>query len=92
MEKKQEINNQLKLLLSSVMPSYNIDYWQDSTELFGALPEFDSMAIVTLLTELEEHLDIEFDDDAQMKKVVFYGKTTGGDFVPLLVETDGSIK
>jgi len=63
MEKQQEINNQLKLLLSSVMPSYNFDYWQDSTELFGALPEFDSMAIVTLLTELEEHLDIEFDDD-----------------------------
>ena len=40
----------------------------------------------------QDIFNIEFDDDAQMKKVVFYGKTTGGDFVPLLVETDGSIK
>ena len=33
------------------------------TELFGALPEFDSMAVAGLLTELEERLDIYIEDD-----------------------------
>ena len=35
----------------------------DETELFGALPEFDSMAVATLLTELEERLGILIEDD-----------------------------
>jgi acyl carrier protein len=34
-----------------------------STALFGALPELDSMAVAGLLTELEDRLDIEIDDD-----------------------------
>lgn len=33
------------------------------TELFGALPELDSMAVATLLTELEDRLGITIDDD-----------------------------
>ncbi len=33
------------------------------TELFGAIPELDSMAVAGLLTELEDRLDIEIDDD-----------------------------
>jgi acyl carrier protein len=33
------------------------------TELFGALPELDSMAVAGLLTELEDRLDITIDDD-----------------------------
>ena len=35
----------------------------DTTPLFGALPEFDSMAVAGLLTELEERLAITIDDD-----------------------------
>ncbi len=35
----------------------------NDTELFGALPELDSMAVAGLLTELEDRLDIEIDDD-----------------------------
>lgn len=35
----------------------------DATELFGALPEFDSMAVAGVLTELEDRLDILIDDD-----------------------------
>ena len=34
-----------------------------STPLLGALPELDSMAIVALLTALEEAFDILFEDD-----------------------------
>jgi acyl carrier protein len=33
------------------------------TELFGALPELDSMAVASLLTEMEDRLDIIIDDD-----------------------------
>jgi len=35
----------------------------EATPLFGALPEFDSMAVAGLLTELEERLGITIDDD-----------------------------
>ncbi len=33
------------------------------TELFGAIPELDSMAVAGLLTEMEDRLDIMIDDD-----------------------------
>lgn len=33
------------------------------TELFGALPELDSMAVAGLLTEMEDRLHIVIDDD-----------------------------
>ncbi|KKO46902.1 hypothetical protein WG68_02895 [Arsukibacterium ikkense] len=33
------------------------------TALLGAIPEFDSMAIIAVITELEDQLGIEFDDD-----------------------------
>jgi acyl carrier protein len=41
----------------------------EATPLFGALPEFDSMAVAGLLTELEERLGILIEDhevDAEM--------------------------
>jgi acyl carrier protein len=37
--------------------------FDESTLLFGALPELDSMAVATLLTELEDRLAITIDDD-----------------------------
>jgi acyl carrier protein len=33
------------------------------TALFGALPELDSMAVATVLTEMEDRLGILIDDD-----------------------------
>ena len=33
------------------------------TELFGAIPELDSIAVAGLLTEMEDRLDIIIDDD-----------------------------
>lgn len=33
------------------------------THLLGAMPELDSMAVVTLITTLEEHFGITVDDD-----------------------------
>ncbi|OAN99369.1 acyl carrier protein [Parasphingorhabdus sp.] len=40
-----------------------VDEFTSETELFGALPELDSMAVAGLLTELEDRLDIMIDDD-----------------------------
>ena len=33
------------------------------THLLGALPELDSMAVVTLITTIEERFDVVIDDD-----------------------------
>jgi len=38
-------------------------HFQADTPLMGAIPEFDSMVVVTLITTLEERFDIAVDDD-----------------------------
>lgn len=40
-----------------------VEAFDGSTGLFGSIPEFDSMAVVTVVAGLEEHFDIEIDDD-----------------------------
>lgn len=35
----------------------------EESGLFGELPEFDSMAVATVLTEMEDRLGIRIDDD-----------------------------
>lgn len=40
-----------------------VDAFDAETELFGSLPELDSMAVAGLLTELEDRLGIVIDDD-----------------------------
>ena len=40
-----------------------VDAFAADTELFGALPELDSMAVAGLLTEMEDRLGIVIDDD-----------------------------
>lgn len=37
--------------------------FSDETPLLGAIPELDSMAVVTILTSLEERFGIAVDDD-----------------------------
>ena len=45
------------------------------TALFGALPEFDSMAVANLLTEMEERLDIVIEDDeVEAEDFMTYGR------------------
>ena len=39
------------------------DGLQPSTPLFGGLPEFDSMAVVAVVTAIEEQFDLMIDDD-----------------------------
>ena len=37
--------------------------FSDSTPLLGAIAEFDSMAVIAVITELEDQLGIEINDD-----------------------------
>jgi len=39
------------------------DSFDASTPLLGAIPEFDSMAVVSIITALEEEYGCEVDDD-----------------------------
>jgi len=51
-------------IIDIVKDSMQIDYSIDiDTALLGAVPEFDSMAVVTVLTSLEESFGIMINDD-----------------------------
>ena len=55
----------LRALLVDVLglDTARIAGFTDATELFGALPEFDSMAVATLLTGIEERFGVLIEDD-----------------------------
>jgi acyl carrier protein len=55
----------LRALLADVLglSPTRIAGFSDATELFGALPEFDSMAVATLLTGIEERFGVLIEDD-----------------------------
>ena len=67
----EEVDATLRAVLVDVLglPAERVRGFDESTPLFGALPEFDSMAVAGLLTELEERLGILIEDhevDADM--------------------------
>ena len=67
----------LRALLVDVLglPSARVAAFANQTELFGALPEFDSLAVATLLTGLEERLAILIeDDDVEAEDFVTFGR------------------
>ena len=71
------VEAQLRALLAEVLglPSKRIDAFDANTELFGALPEFDSLAVATLLTGLEEKLHILIeDDDVEAEDFMTFGR------------------
>ena len=55
------------------------------SELIGSIPEFDSMAVVAVVTALEENFDIEVDDD-DISAETFETLGTLVDFVNAKVE------
>lgn len=61
----QDVETTIRTLLSDVLglSSEQVSALHDDSELFGAIPELDSMAVAGLLTELEDRLDIMIDDD-----------------------------
>jgi acyl carrier protein len=66
MENGMSINTQetVRAILTDVLglSARKVAAMDDDTELFGALPELDSMAVAGLLTEMEDRLDIMIDD------------------------------
>jgi acyl carrier protein len=66
-----QVEKTLRALLADVLglDKARVAGFREETPLFGALPEFDSMAVAGLLTELEERLGILIEDhevDADM--------------------------
>lgn len=45
------------------LPAAQVARFDAGTQLFGTLPELDSMAVAGLLTELEDRLHIRIEDD-----------------------------
>lgn len=60
-----EVEETVRAVLRDVLglSAERVAAFDESTELFGALPELDSMAVAGLLTELEDRLGIIIDDD-----------------------------
>ena len=68
---EEELRATLRSVLADVLGlnGERVAAFEDPSPLFGALPEFDSMAVAGLLTELEERLGILIEDhevDADM--------------------------
>ena len=67
----------LRSLLADVLgfPQTRIAEFIGATPLFGALPEFDSMAVANLLTEMEERLGFLIEDDeVEAEDFMTYGR------------------
>ena len=67
----EEVDATLRAVLADVLglSEDRVGAFDETTPLFGALPEFDSMAVAGLLTELEERLGLLIEDhevDADM--------------------------
>lgn len=63
MENAQILGHVLRLLDDVLSLDGRAQSFDRNTALLGALPELDSMAVVSLITGLEEQLGIVVDDD-----------------------------
>ncbi len=63
--KSQNVESSIRAVLRDVLGlgEARVAALGRSSGLFGTLPEFDSMAVAGLLTELEDRLGIMIDDD-----------------------------
>jgi acyl carrier protein len=52
-----------RLLCSQLGPAYANERFDRDSPLLGAVPEFDSMAVVGILTAIEEHFGVSIADD-----------------------------
>lgn len=60
-----EVETIIRAILCDMLglPSQQVAAMNSDSELFGAIPELDSMAVAGLLTEMEDRLGIIIDDD-----------------------------
>lgn len=57
------LQQEITTLLQETLQIDGTQSWTAGTEILGAIPEFDSMAIVTVLTLIEENYGIMIEDD-----------------------------
>jgi len=77
LDDRDEVEDTVRSLLIDVLglSKSRVAKFDDETELFGALPEFDSMAVATLLTEMEERLGILIEDeDVEAEDLMTFGR------------------
>ena len=77
LDDREEVDQTVRSLLIDVLnlKAARVAKFDDETELFGALPEFDSMAVATLLTEMEDRLGILIeDDDVEAEDLMSFGR------------------
>jgi acyl carrier protein len=60
-----EVEETLRAVLVDILglDTDHVARFDENTELFGAIPELDSMAVAGLLTEIEDRLGIWIEDD-----------------------------
>ena len=77
MDDRNQVDATVRSLLVDVLglAKSRVAKFDDATELFGALPEFDSMAVATLLTDMEERLGILIEDeDVEAEDLMSFGR------------------
>lgn len=57
------VNDIIDIICDVLVLTDRKDEFDESTPLLGALPEFDSVAVVTLITAVEDEFGVAFDDD-----------------------------
>ncbi|HTO60345.1 MAG TPA: phosphopantetheine-binding protein, partial [Bradyrhizobium sp.] len=62
-ERMTVIEGLKRVLRETLQIGDRVNAFDESTGLFGSIPEFDSMAVVNVVSGLEEQFDIEIDDD-----------------------------
>lgn len=73
--------DQIKALLGEVLQlGGRTEALNAATSLLGSLPEFDSMAVATVITAIEERFDIFVEDD-ELSADIFMTVGTLTDFV-----------
>ncbi|MCL6740069.1 phosphopantetheine-binding protein [Sphingomonas sp. RB56-2] len=80
LDDRNQVDETVRSLLVDVLSlaKSRVAKFDDETELFGALPEFDSMAVATLLTEMEERLGILIEDeDVEAEDLMTFGRLVG---------------
>ena len=71
------VDQDLRALLADILglPRARVNAFDADTELFGALPEFDSLAVANLLTGVEEKFGVIIeDDDVEAEDFMTYGR------------------
>ncbi len=58
-----ELDQVLEVLIETLPSSEGISEMHEESPLLGAIPELDSMAVVNIITSIEERFDVVLEDD-----------------------------